>query len=185
MEDVAAWRRARRAELRARREAISDADRRLWSAAIAANLGRLLGERAPCLLGIYWPIAGEFDAREFAAALLGFGWRLALPVTKKGEALEYRQWTPGAALIAGLWNIPVPRDGAVVAPDIVLAPLVGFDAKKFRLGNGGGYFDRTLALDPRPQAIGVGFEQGRLATIHPQPFDVPMDAIVTEAGIYR
>jgi 5-formyltetrahydrofolate cyclo-ligase len=67
----------------------------------------------------------------------------------------------------------------------VLAPLVGFDAAKYRLGYGGGYFDRTLAvLQPRPFAIGIGFQFTRLATVHPQPHDLAMDAIVTEAGVF-
>lgn len=66
----------------------------------------------------------------------------------------------------------------------LLVPLVGFDADGFRLGYGGGYYDRTLAvLEPKPLTIGIGFELGRLETIHPQPHDVPMDAIVTEAGV--
>jgi len=68
----------------------------------------------------------------------------------------------------------------------VLAPLVGFDRACYRLGYGGGYFDRTLAsLSPRPLAIGVGFEFQSLETIHPQSFDVPMDAIVTDVGTRR
>ncbi len=67
----------------------------------------------------------------------------------------------------------------------MLIPLVGFDAQGYRLGYGGGYFDRTLAaLSPRPRTIGVGFELGRLATIDPQPHDIPFDIIVTEAGIF-
>ena len=67
-----------------------------------------------------------------------------------------------------------------------MAPLVGFDRDCYRLGYGGGYFDRTLAaLSPRPLAIGVGFELSQLETIHPQDFDIPMDLIVTEARVRR
>jgi 5-formyltetrahydrofolate cyclo-ligase len=66
----------------------------------------------------------------------------------------------------------------------LLVPLVGFDGRGYRLGYGGGFYDRTLtALSPKPLAIGVGYELGRLATIHPQPHDVPMNALVTEAGV--
>lgn len=66
-------------------------------------------------------------------------------------------------------------------PDVVLIPLVGFDEQNFRLGYGGGYYDRTLAaLSPRPITIGLGFEMGRLSTIRPQPHDIPMNYIVTE-----
>jgi 5-formyltetrahydrofolate cyclo-ligase len=113
------------------------------------------------------------------------GRTVALPVVvdKKGP-LEYRAWRPGETLVDGVWNIPVPEKREIVRPSVVLAPLVGFDDACCRLGYGGGYFDRTLAaLSPPPVAIGIGFEVQRLATIYPQSFDVPMDLIVTEAGI--
>jgi len=103
-------------------------------------------------------------------------------VDKKGP-LEYRGWRPGEPLVDGVWNIPVPEKRDIVMPMVVLAPLVGFDRAGYRLGYGGGYFDRTLgALSPRPLAIGIGFELQQMDTIYPQPFDVPMDVIVTEAG---
>jgi 5-formyltetrahydrofolate cyclo-ligase len=85
---------------------------------------------------------------------------------------------------AGVWDIPQPKARNVVVPDVALAPLVGFDAERYRLGYGGGFFDMTLgSLQPRPFAIGVGFELGRLATVYPQPHDVRMNAIVTEDGV--
>ena len=90
------------------------------------------------------------------------------------------------ALVPGGWDIPFPERREIVAPSAVLAPLVGFDPACFRLGYGGGYFDRTLAaLSPRPLAIGVGFATQEIETIYPQPFDIPMDWIVTEAGMRR
>ena len=83
----------------------------------------------------------------------------------------------------GAWSIPVPAEGPGVTPDVTLAPVVGWDAAGFRLGYGGGYFDRTLAaLSPRPFAIGVGLDAARLITIFPQPHDIPMQVIVTETG---
>jgi 5,10-methenyltetrahydrofolate synthetase len=83
-----------------------------------------------------------------------------------------------------VWNIPIPEIRDIVVPQAVLAPLVGFDRQCYRLGYGGGYFDRTLAtLSPRPLAIGVGYEISQLETIFPQSFDIPMDVIVTEARI--
>jgi 5-formyltetrahydrofolate cyclo-ligase len=112
---------------------------------------------------------------------------VALPVVvdKKGP-LEYRAWRPGEKLVNGVWNIPIPEARRIVVPRAVLAPLVGFDRDCYRLGYGGGYFDRTLAaLTSRPWAIGVGFELSRLETIYPQHFDIPMDLIVTEAGVRR
>lgn len=88
-------------------------------------------------------------------------------------------------MVRGDWNIPVPPpDAPPVTPEIALAPLVGWDAGGYRLGYGGGYFDRTLAaLSPRPFTIGVGLQKAQLATIHPQPHDIRLDAIVTEAGV--
>jgi 5-formyltetrahydrofolate cyclo-ligase len=83
----------------------------------------------------------------------------------------------------GFWNIPVPADGAQVMPTIVIAPVVGFDPDCYRLGYGGGYFDRTLVAMPAgTRVIGVGYAQAAIPTIHPQPHDIPMNLIVTEKG---
>ncbi|HEY6918451.1 MAG TPA: 5-formyltetrahydrofolate cyclo-ligase, partial [Tabrizicola sp.] len=77
-----------------------------------------------------------------------------------------------------------PPDAPVLTPDIALAPLVGWTVEGYRLGYGGGYFDRTLAaLSPRPFTIGIGFETACLPTIFPQPHDIPLDVILTETGI--
>jgi 5,10-methenyltetrahydrofolate synthetase len=89
------------------------------------------------------------------------------------------------ALARGVYDIPYPDEGPEVRPATVLLPMNGFDAGGYRLGYGGGYFDRTLAaLDDRPRVIGVTYELARLPTIHPQPWDIPMDYVVTEAGVY-
>ncbi len=86
----------------------------------------------------------------------------------------------------GVWNIPIPKARDVLMPDAVIVPLVGFDESGFRLGYGGGYFDRTLAAAmPRPYAIGLGYADSKLQTIHPQPHDIPMNLIVTEESTYR
>jgi 5-formyltetrahydrofolate cyclo-ligase len=84
----------------------------------------------------------------------------------------------------GAYGIPVPRTREVVTPSVVIAPLVGFDQNNYRLGYGGGFFDRTLgAMSPRPRTIGVGFTLSGLETIHPSESDIPMDYIVTESGV--
>jgi hypothetical protein len=83
----------------------------------------------------------------------------------------------------GLWNIPHPADGKLIVPNVVIAPVVGFDLEGFRLGYGGGFFDRTLArLNPKPLTIGVGYPEAELRTIFPQPHDIPMDWVVTGSG---
>jgi 5-formyltetrahydrofolate cyclo-ligase len=186
-DDVGAWRRLRRAELIARRAAVDDATRAAWSERAEARLLALLRGLAPGTLGFYWPIRGEFDARGAVTALLAEGWRAALPVIERPKApMIFRAWTPEADMIPGLFGIPVPEADDEVRPDIVLAPLVGFDAAKYRLGYGGGYFDRTLAaMRPRPFAVGIGFEIARLDSVRPQPFDLPMDCIVTDEAVLR
>jgi 5-formyltetrahydrofolate cyclo-ligase len=185
--DLAAWRKERRAALLAQRQALDPAQRRAWSAAIDSNLRTLLAERAPAAIGFYWPFRGEFDARPLMRDLLAQGWHAALPVVVQKKApLEFRLWAPGAPMVDGIWNIPVPRDGALVTPQVVLAPVVGFDDGCYRLGYGGGYYDRTLVtISPRAFAIGIGFAFQHLPTIHPQPFDQRLDVIVTEAGVRR
>ena len=187
MEDVIAWRRATRADLIARRIAIEPDIRRLWGTAISNQMRTMFASIAPGVLGFYWPFKGEFDPRPAVIDLLAHGWRAALPmVVAKDHPLTYRAWTPDTRMERGVLGIMVPGYGAPVTPGVVLAPLVGFDEARFRLGNGGGYFDRTLAvLDPAPLAIGIGYELGRLTTIYPQPHDRPMDVIVTEEGISR
>jgi 5,10-methenyltetrahydrofolate synthetase len=95
------------------------------------------------------------------------GTRIALPVAlAHGQPLTFREWRPGARLAHGLWKIPYPAEGAQVAPTVVLAPVVGFDRQGYRLGYGGGFFDRTLAvLRPRPLVIGLLSQ--RTGTIFP------------------
>jgi 5,10-methenyltetrahydrofolate synthetase len=88
-------------------------------------------------------------------------------------------------MVRGDWNIPVPPPEAdVLVPAISLAPVVGWTDGAFRLGYGGGYFDRTLAaLSPRPFTIGIGLQSARLTTIYPQPHDIVLNAILTEVGL--
>ena len=184
--EIRAWRRAERERLIALRMAIPPAERRAAGDQIAARLQDIVAQQ-PGVLGIYWPFRAEFDPRPLVDALAAAGRRIALPVVvdKKGP-LEYRAWAPGEKLISGVWDIPIPEKRDVVIPAAVLAPLVGFDLACYRLGYGGGYFDRTLgALNPRPLAIGVGFAAQEIATIHPQAFDIPMDLIVTEVDVRR
>jgi 5,10-methenyltetrahydrofolate synthetase len=103
-------------------------------------------------------------------------------VTEKGRPLIFRVWKTGDPLEKGIWNIPIPSTGEPVLPDIVISPIVGIDPNRYRLGYGGGFFDRTLAAMPRkPLVIGIGYELQRIPTIYPQPHDIPMDKIVTEA----
>lgn len=188
--DVAQWRKAERVRLRAARAAMSVFDRKSVGSALAAHLEDLLHDRFDSARGLvlagYWPIKGEPDLRPLMASLHASGTNIALPVVEtKAAPLIFRRWIPAARMVRGDWNIPVPPpDAQVVVPNIVLAPLVGWDLEGYRLGYGGGYFDRTLtALFPRPFAIGVGFESAQLPTIFPQSHDVRLDVILSEAGL--
>lgn len=191
MQDTApgspAWRSARRQELIAARQAIPVASRQAADAKLASHLDDMLGDVAGKTISLYWPFRGEPDLRKWAAACRERGARLALPaVIAKATPLEMRLWSPGDTLEKGVWNIPVPPSGAeVVAPDIVISPVVGLDDANYRLGYGGGFFDRTLAAlradghDVR--AIGVGYQQQRMQTIHPHEYDIPMDEVALVA----
>ncbi|PKO82862.1 MAG: 5-formyltetrahydrofolate cyclo-ligase [Betaproteobacteria bacterium HGW-Betaproteobacteria-11] len=179
-----AWRTALRAEKLAVRQALRAAEHAVLSARLEAHLRAWLAARAPACLAFCAPVNGEFDARPLAAELLAQAWAAAMPVViAPARPMIFRAWTPSTPMTADRYGIPIPVEGDEVLPDIVLLPLVAFDAAGFRLGYGGGYFDRTLAaLAPRPLAVGVGFELARTASIHPQPHDLPLDAIITEAG---
>lgn len=186
--DVATWRKAERQRLLAERAAMPVQARHDASQAIAGHLDALLALRFGSLAGLtisaWWPIKAELNLRHWLEGLAGRGARAALPVVATQKApLIFRVWTPDTRMERGFWSIPIPAEGPEVTPDITLAPVVGWDAAGYRLGYGGGYFDRTLAsFSPRPFAIGVGLNAARLPTIFPQPHDIAMRVIVTETG---
>jgi 5-formyltetrahydrofolate cyclo-ligase len=179
--DVAKWRKATRERLIQERSALAAEYRSQQALAIASALEPIIADLPSVTLSLYWPIRGEPDLRAWMAMLAANGVRLALPVAiALGQALVFREWRPHCRLARGLWKIPYPADGAEIVPTVTIAPLVGFDRECYRLGYGGGFFDRTLAqLKPKPLAIGIGYPSAALATIYPQPHDIPMDWIVT------
>ena len=176
------WRRAERERLIAERLALDPELRRQHAKRIAARLDDLVHPIAGRTVSAYWPLRGEPDLRSWMERVIARRGHCALPVVVgRNEPLIFRAWTPGARMERGFWNIPVPADGGELVPDIVIAPVVGFDPQCYRLGYGGGYFDRTLAtLRNSPRVIGIGYAGAQIATIHPLPHDIPMDAIVTE-----
>jgi len=185
--EIRQWRKAQReALLRARVDAGAE-KRKAWSAIIEPQLRQIVAERRAGSIGFYWPFKGEFDPRPLARDLVAAGTTMALPtVVQPKTPLEFRRWTPGIEMEIGVYDIPFPKARNVVQPELLLVPLVGFDAAGYRLGYGGGYYDRTIAsYAARPFALAVGFELSRLETIFPQDHDLPMDVIVTEAGLWR
>lgn len=180
--DVARWRKAERRRLLDARLAISVEARKAKSEQIASRLDLAMGQVSGRIVSSYWPIRGEPDLRNWAIRIIERGGRIALPVViRKGLPLEFRLWAPGDRLERGIWNILVPSSGLPVQPNVVIAPVVGVDEKNFRLGYGGGFFDRTLAaMAKRPLIVGVGYAASRIRTIYPQPHDISMDVIVTD-----
>lgn len=178
--DVARWRKAVRARLIAERLALPAETRARMADEIAPRLDALIGSVAGRIVGVYWPFRGELDLRGWMAAIVQRGGRVALPVVvEKARPLVFRSWAPGEKLEKGVWNIPVPASGEAVTPGVVVAPLVGFDGEGYRLGYGGGFYDRTLAaMEAKPLVIGVGYGMARLPTIYRQWHDVPMDHVI-------
>jgi 5,10-methenyltetrahydrofolate synthetase len=137
------------------------------------------------VLGFYWPIRGELDLRGIARGHLDAGGITAVPVVvAKNEPVEFWSWEPGSPMQRGFWNIPVPLERRCVTPEVLVIPLVGYDAAGYRLGYGGGFYDRTLAqLQPKPYTVGLGFTQDFLFDFEPEPHDVPLNAILNDNGV--
>jgi len=180
--DVTQWRRSQRERLLEERIQAGHKQRSQWGQVMEAQLMDWFVEQPPAIVGFYWPFKGEFDARPLVERLLEQGHSAALPVvTEPRTPLEFRCYKPGDELVPGIWKIPVPKRCDVVKPTVLIVPLVGFDDANYRLGYGGGYYDRTLAQLPADTVtLGVGFSAAHLSTIHPQDFDIPMTHIFTE-----
>jgi 5-formyltetrahydrofolate cyclo-ligase len=180
-------RQALRSTLLAGREAFvkgpsSDAAAR----SLALHLHRVLNQVEPLLLGLYWPVRSEFNAPVALAGESGpTKWPLALTFCRKSPVeMHYRAWDgrePPARDECGMAS----AEGPVVVPDVVLVPCVGFTRSGFRLGYGGGYFDRWQAAHPHVTAVGVAWAVGELsdAQLQPQPHDMALTLIVTEHGV--
>lgn len=181
-----AWRTQQRRALLAIRATLSPDERQRAEASLALNLIHGLPLARFDTVGFCWPIQGEPQLDAALNAWLELGIGLALPQSlTETRTLVYRPWQPNAPLKDGPMGIPYPDTALRVDPTCLLVPLVGFDDAGYRLGYGGGYFDRSLAAAvPRPLCIGVGFAATRIPTTHPQWYDIAMDGIVTEDGLY-
>lgn len=161
------------------------ADRTVREPALAARVARWLKTMPMARLAFFVPVRGEPDLTPVVVRWLAEqpGRQAALPVIN-GELLEFAAWSPGAPMQAGQFGIAVPASSVRLAPQVLLIPCVGVDAQRYRLGYGGGYYDRTLAaLKVRPVTVGVAFDCGRIASIGPQPHDVRLDLAITETGV--
>lgn len=187
-----AWRRAERQRLIAARMAMSVETRQQASARIIGHLDRYCRERdwlrPGTTVSAWWPLRGEPDLRPWLRQLHAEGLVPALPlVVEKAAPLHFRAWHPGCHMEKGFWDIPQPADAVEVEPDLFISPGVGYDRAGYRLGYGGGYFDRTLArrqAGGRPwRAVMVAYEFAALETIHPLPHDIVFEAVITEEGV--
>ncbi|MBS0472678.1 MAG: 5-formyltetrahydrofolate cyclo-ligase [Proteobacteria bacterium] len=186
-----------RAAARARRASLPRAGYADAIAKFATDLSLAPG----AVVGGYFPIRDEADPRALMSALAALGHPLALPAITPGQPLVFRAWKMGDAMHANAqaFNIPEPLASAPeVTPTVVLVPLLAFDATGHRLGYGGGYYDRTLTLLARAQtppanpsarapafAIGVAYAGQEIAAVPREPHDLPLNAVITEAGVRR
>jgi 5,10-methenyltetrahydrofolate synthetase len=176
-------RKLQRQQLLAARAALPDREAR--ERALRERVSLWLVHADTRALAFFWPIRGEPDLREVVAEWLEADRHrvAALPVIT-GDILEFHAWQRDAPMRAGEFGIPVPAHGRLVQPDALLIPCVGFDARRYRLGYGGGYYDRTLAATvPWPLAVGIAFESGRVAAVDAQPHDVQLDVVITESVV--
>lgn len=185
--DLLSWRKAERQRLIAARGALDHETLERFRIRIDAHLERSFPGLATARLAFCWPIKGEYDARHLARTLRERGALTALPVViAPKQPLAFREWHPGTELATGPLDIPYPANSPEVMPNAVLLPMNGWDHAGYRLGYGGGFFDRTLAnLPKKPAVIGVTYELAKMDTIHPQSWDIPVDWVVTERGVYR
>ena len=188
--ELRAWRGAQREALVAARLALSETTLGAWRVAMDAHIEQHFPQLAHAAVGFCWPFKNEYDSRFLIRRLRDRGAVAALPVVVAPKTpLIFREWHPGVAMVEGVYGIPYPAASAEVMPTAVLLPMNGFDRQGYRLGYGGGFFDRTLAslsvLNARPLVIGVTYELAAMETIQPQDYDIPMDYVVTEQAVYR
>ena len=183
-------RRALRRALIAQREALPPETVAAWSRAICTHLQREFPQLAQQRVAFCWPIRNEPDLRPLIERWLRDDHPDFVPllpvVTAPDAGLAFRRWIPEAPLALDLHGIPTPSAGEFIAPDALLIPVNAFDARGYRLGYGGGYFERTLAAaNPRPLAIGIGFAQTQVDSVAPEAHDMRLDVIVTEQRVVK
>lgn len=186
-----------RHQMLAKRREIDDTNRKKWDEEICEHLLSWLNEENKHLsnmnlsninlsnISVYSAIFGEPNLDKAYQILHTLGAQLSLPITiKKGLPLQFASWSPSDEMTKDKFGIPIPANLHFVLPDISLIPCVGFNDKNYRLGYGGGFYDRTLAQHPRPIAIGIAY-QNLLVDFTAERFDIPMDILITEKGVFK
>jgi 5-formyltetrahydrofolate cyclo-ligase len=175
-----------RKDAHAVRAALSDEVRAEAAKAVAMHFFESIAYAPEDVIAGYWRIRDELDCQPILIRLMDSGQKVVLPVVEGNDApLDLRVWEADAPLYEAGFGTLAPSDLAPrAAPDVVLMPLLGFDSEGTRLGYGGGYYDRTLAVLPRkPMLVGLAFAAQELPHIPREQHDVPLDAIVTENGV--
>ena len=189
--DIIAAKKALRARIRAWREGLGgQAVVRAAEAVAADGLGFLQPPKPVAVVSGFASLPDEFRLWPLLRSLATQGYALALPVMQgKGNPLIFRAWSPGDAMDSGVWGIAEPKaDKAALEPDILLMPLLAFDAAGWRLGYGGGFYDRTLAgLRARKPvvAVGIAFDEQRVDAVPHLDYDERLDWVLTPSGSMR
>lgn len=189
-EHVKSEKRVLRARMRERRAALIAKDGAKLAAAVAAHGVAFLGAANRCVVSAFSSMHDELDTGPMMLRLAGDGYRVALPVMQgKGKPLLFRGWAPGDAMNEGIWGIREPKDDKpVLAPDIFLVPLLAFDPHGWRLGYGGGFYDRTLreARSARPiVAVGFALDEQEVDAVPHLDYDERLDWVLTPSGPRR
>ncbi len=187
MLQIEAQKQSMRARVRAIRREIPLSAREEAAERVAkAGLGFL--NTAAGLLAAYFPVRSEFDCLPLIRRLADDHWELALPVISGSEPLQFRRWTPGDPMCVGPFGILEPTGGSPISPRVLLVPLLAFDRRCYRLGYGGGHYDRTLAsLRHEASVVGIGlaFDEQEVEEVPVCPYDERLDWIVTPSGPIR
>jgi 5-formyltetrahydrofolate cyclo-ligase len=154
---------------------------------VLSELRRSLPEarRGSPVVALSVPVDGEIDSTGVAADLRSDGWTVVLPVVLDDRNMEFREWRAGGELARGRFRVLEPLQGEVLEPDIVVVPCVAVDAAGNRLGFGKGFYDRALGSGPRPVAVGAVFDEQVVAAVPVEPWDVPLDVVVTPTRVIR
>jgi len=150
----------------------------------AELLADVLATHAGKRLAGYMAMRTEIDPTAAMAAHAG---PVGVPVILgPGQALKFREWSPGCAMVPGEFGAAIPAEGAWIEPEVLIVPLLSFDARGYRLGYGGGFYDRTLeGLRARGPVLAVGFafDAQEVEEVPTEPTDQRLDAVVTESGV--
>lgn len=179
---------ARKDATKARRAA-HDAAKDHAALALASQAFPVSAKAGASTVSAFFPYQSEIDTRLLLGKLAGEGWRTCLPIViAQGQPLVFRRWAPGEPTVPGIWNIPRPTDEAeIVEPDVLMVPMLAFDRQGYRLGYGGGFYDRTLEMLRRKKAIvaiGTAYAGQEIASVPHGVHDQRLDYVMTEKGFF-